>query len=205
MQQLSLNNQTERSLSGERNSPRHIAATRWDHPDNLGHKPSNQSHTYTGPCLTHRTLLTACKNLEKHDQCEPIGPRISKQSLSSYLRPFLFLWLADCGRISLSLCVFTPSLSCGVHSLQIKAANDLCRDSTTTATDAKHCYSSKPSSASPTPRKQTPCAMPKRGAMTRARHVAPFRNADGPSRVMMRLQKYTDKNMSQGFLCLCEY
>lgn len=35
--------------------------------------------------------------------------------------------------------------------------------------------------------------MPKRGAMTRARHVAPFRNAAGPSRLMMRLQKYTVK------------
>ena len=43
--------------------------------------------------------------------------------------------------------------------------------------------------------------MPKRGAMTRARHVAPFRNAAGPSRFMMRLQKYTDgKKGSKGFL-----
>lgn len=35
--------------------------------------------------------------------------------------------------------------------------------------------------ASPTPRTYTTCAIPKRGAMTKARHPAPFRNADGPS------------------------
>ena len=32
-----------------------------------------------------------------------------------------------------------------------------------------------------------PCAMPKSGAMTSARQVAPFRNADGPSRLTIRL------------------
>lgn len=83
------------------------------------------------------------------------------------------------------------------HSLQIKAASYLYRDNTTTTTNAKDRYSSKPRTASPTPRKYTPCAMPKRGAMTRARHVAPFRNADGPSRLMMRLQKCTDRTTGE--------
>lgn len=32
-----------------------------------------------------------------------------------------------------------------------------------------------------------PCAIPKSGAMTSARHVAPLRKADGPSRFRMRL------------------
>ena len=35
--------------------------------------------------------------------------------------------------------------------------------------------------SSPTPRKYTTWAMPKRGAMTRARQYAPFRKAEGPS------------------------
>lgn len=94
----------------------------------------------------------------------------------------------------MALCIH-HSLSC--HSLQIEAVNYLYRDNTTTST--KHRYSSKPSTASPTPRKYTPCAMPKRGAMTRARHVAPFRNAAGPSRLMMRLRKNTNRTkMLQG-------
>lgn len=53
-------------------------------------------------------------------------------------------------------------------------------------------YPSNPSTCSPMPRKYTPWAMPKSGAMTSARHVAPLRNAAGPSRFKMRLQKTED-------------
>jgi len=49
---------------------------------------------------------------------------------------------------------------------------------------------------SPTPMKYMTCTMPNSGAMTRALQPAPFRNADGPSRLKILLWEQRNRQRS---------